>query len=394
MRAAFAIALAVVIATYVAGAWAANDQSVDPDIARRTAEKAKLDYANAQPASGLTDKVDTKPSAGQMEATLLMAQSLAPIAEAIVDNVKTIAKTKPVVIVPGTGGVNLAHWELFDYRTRFLSDAFKNDRIDQKTLDEQYEALKKSEKTARIMVTGLPILALSAASKLVSYAMSDYEIGGITLTSDDQLLVSSIVGHNNGLTILLPSLLPKEGSSETVFSTISDLDKDSQSLQKVEIENTKRSDELNALAKKDTKRAPQLNQLAEDYEALTSTIKEHVAAYGALMAALASSDDKNLMPLTAVLQEQAVSAALSEDGYALVVHMYSAAGSYYTKKNLWTAFGGMPFYVSGGAVASYTLIARKSGFAVAGGVVPFACGYRKASKVATARLRVECSVNP
>lgn len=409
MRAELAISLVACHLAIIVYVGALEAQTVDPDIARRTAEagavkaeadakKAQLDYTNAQPTSGLTGKVDVKSNAGQIEATVLTTQALAPIAKAIVAGVDDALKGKKgdhqVVIVTGTDGIKLVHWDLFRYRTSFLSDAFTADLGDLEELDKQYEELKQPPRTSSIMVTAAPILILSAASKLLSYAMSDYEVGSVATTPDDQLLVAAIVNNKGNLTVLLPSLLPSRASSDSVLETVSDLDESAQSLRNGLGENKKKSNELKALAKKDTKQAKQLVDLAEHYDEMTSKITAHVAAYEALMSALASTEDKSLMPLTAVLQEHAIAAALDDGGYALIVHIHSAAGSYYTKKNLWTAFGSMPFYVSGGAVASYTLMDGETGHALAGGVAPFVCGYRRASKVASASLHVECSANP
>ena len=82
-----------------------------------------------------------------------------------------------------------------------------------------------------------------------------------------------------------------------------------------------------------------------------------------------------------VADEKTLADALANGAIALFVHVNIAAGGYYTKKNLWTFFGGMPFYVSGGAVVSYTAIDGKTGKVGSAGQFQLFNGYRKMSKV-------------
>ena len=65
----------------------------------------------------------------------------------------------------------------------------------------------------------------------------------------------------------------------------------------------------------------------------------------------------------------------------LFVKMSASVGGYYTKKNIFTAFGAEPFFVAGGVVTYYTLVGGPNGAVIASGVVPFHGGYVSASNV-------------
>ena len=52
-----------------------------------------------------------------------------------------------------------------------------------------------------------------------------------------------------------------------------------------------------------------------------------------------------------------------------------------SKKNLWTALGGMPLFHMGGAAVSYRLLNGTDGTVAAAGVVPVHGGYVKAGKL-------------
>src|SRR3546814_19319672 len=58
-----------------------------------------------------------------------------------------------------------------------------------------------------------------------------------------------------------------------------------------------------------------------------------------------------------------------------IVKMNATGGTYHTKKNFWTIFGGAPFSVSGGTLASYTLLEGFDGSVRASGLMPRATGF-------------------
>jgi hypothetical protein len=110
---------------------------------------------------------------------------------------------------------------------------------------------------------------------------------------------------------------------------------------------------------------------------LTTTI----SAYDAFVDKLVNPDDKTL----AMLRELDTWTSLQGHSvYALLVKVNKAGGSHYVEKNLWTAFGVMPYKVMGGVIASYALFEGGSGDLVASGIVPIHGGFVNAKRVAQA----------
>lgn len=82
-----------------------------------------------------------------------------------------------------------------------------------------------------------------------------------------------------------------------------------------------------------------------------------------------------------MIDEKLISDRLEAGDHALFVHVNAAAGGYYTKKNLWTFLGSMPFYVMGGAIVSYLEFDGKSGEVIHAGQFTIHSGHDKVSKV-------------
>jgi hypothetical protein len=72
--------------------------------------------------------------------------------------------------------------------------------------------------------------------------------------------------------------------------------------------------------------------------------------------------------------QKAVAERLAQGDIALLVQFGGGAGTFYTKKNLWTFFWGMPFFVSGGAIVSFLAVGG-DGAVKAGGQVPLHSGF-------------------
>lgn len=93
--------------------------------------------------------------------------------------------------------------------------------------------------------------------------------------------------------------------------------------------------------------------------------------------------DSNGIPLVAyVIDEKLIADGLANGDSALFVHVNTAAGGYCTKKNLWTFFGTMPFYVMGGTIVSYLAVDGKSGNIVHAAQFDIHSGYHKVHNVA------------
>lgn len=87
-----------------------------------------------------------------------------------------------------------------------------------------------------------------------------------------------------------------------------------------------------------------MTAVAEAHKQATDAIGKATALYDGWFARLSSPDEKNaVVPIVAVIRERALMNALGNGTALLVVKLHASGGSYPTKKNIWTAFGTMPF---------------------------------------------------
>jgi hypothetical protein len=112
-----------------------------------------------------------------------------------------------------------------------------------------------------------------------------------------------------------------------------------------------------------------------------AAVKAVVTRAASFIAALGTADANGVLPIIKVVQQKAICDALSGDStYMLAVDVRAATGGYYTKKNLWTFFGGLPLFAMGGAIVTYQLLDKK-GALYASGLVPRHGGYQSVRRV-------------
>jgi murein L,D-transpeptidase YcbB/YkuD len=376
--------------------------SAEAEQAEWNARKAKLDYENAAgPGSGLTNSVTVKDKAGSMEASLLMAQALSPIAATITAALKQAGPKGKIFVFPGDGPVDVSLWELFDFRAKALDTQFSSIEKLGQELDKRYKALATAtvqstrvvdreivEKSAVVGMTA----GLEAVSKAFSYFASDYEAGGFDLEEDDEILVSAVAAQKGDLEFYVPTQLPQHNAGKEIYETLTTLG------QRAEYQNVwtvaagLRSADLTKRATAARQDASAMKELASDYDDAIVKATAAVQSYTGLTTAISSTAADNPLPLSAIIKQKALASAFGSSDHGLFLTMYSANGGYYTKKNLWTAFGAMPFYASGGAVAHFRLIDRVDSQVAVAGVVSFACAYRKVTKVAGGKVQSSCEV--
>jgi len=131
----------------------------------------------------------------------------------------------------------------------------------------------------------------------------------------------------------------------------------------------------------DAKKTDLLNK-AKAHKDAADAWKAALAVWDSFFTRLTTADDKGVIPLANVVRDGVVADALCQDNLLLVVKLQKSGGAYYTKKNMWTFFGCMPFYHMGGVVVSYVLLSGKEGRVVKSGVVPVHGGFVKAGNLA------------
>lgn len=384
----------------------AQKAAADAAKAEADASKAKADADLAAfkarfgdvPASPYKGDVTLKENAGKTEALLLAAQAARSAAAAIAEAIKT--KATAVMLIASTDVPTFDSLMRFRVELGIIQKAFDGmDHISNAARERESavpgkppqaktaQAPKKQRAVTPIAATGL---ALEAADKLLGFFRTDYTVGGIDVTVEDATLIHELAGRltDNKVTVYLPRLFNGNELTQTAAEVIDEL----------AVTALRRASGSAAAAAHDRliavwtdraskeaeeERKKEMTAAAEAHKRASDAIGKAIALYDSWFDKL-SSPEKNsaVVPIVAVIREQAMMKALDGGRALLVVKLHAAGGSYYAKKNIWTVFGGMPFFHMGGTVASFALIDGTTGAVAAAGTVPVHGGFLKASELA------------
>jgi hypothetical protein len=377
----FAVLLVVCCGSALAQATTPTDAerlaAANADKAEWEARNAALNYLNnSNPGSGLSGKIDVKANAGSIEANILATRAVEHASATILEAVRDY--TSAVVILSPSAPTSVARWDLFSFRHRRLTALLRQLSEDLKTALSGVDPNLRDGETAEASA----LLLVSLASKTLSYGLSDYEIGGVATTSvTDETLATALSaqGPAKGVTVLRPLLLPTAGGPDAVLSMVEGLEQQTVAAAKERAVAKSVEAALTEKAEANGQDAQALKEQAAVFNALAARYEAALTASDALITMLGETGDKSLLPLSGVVREKVLADALDRAKWALFISSPASGGGYYTKRNLWTALGGMPFYVSGGATVNYTLVERKSGEVRAAGIVAVLCGYRRVS---------------
>jgi hypothetical protein len=354
--------------------------------------KAKIGEVPSAPFAG---DVTLKDKAGITEAALLAAKAVNTAANKIVDILPEQTKVKTVLLYAAGEFPNFQAQIMFRAQIDLLTKAFSYALSTSKEADakaplfgEEEKAVPPEEEKA-VPPAAAAGLTLDAVNKLLGFFRTDYAVGGLDIKFEDSLLIhalsGAITGSKKNLEVQLPAIyspgaLSGAGSKILeVFFNLSQLRLDAQG-------KANRHDKLAARFNEDAgketdaaKKAAFLDK-AKIHAAAADVWKATVGLYDGFFSKLTTVDDKGVALLTNVIRESIVAEALMNGNLLLLVKLQQSGGAYYTKKNMWTFFGGtMPFYHMGGVVASFVLLDGKTGAVLKSGVVPVHGGFVKAN---------------
>lgn len=363
---------------------AAADAQASAIAAQQAAEKAKWGSITG---SGLSGDVTVNTGAGNAEATLLAAWA---VKEAAVEIGKRIAeankdKKMDIVLFTGNQSPDLSHWRTFRNTLRIVSDGFDRASAAKAQADAAVKQVQKPPKAASIEMVGGAITGigagLDALSKIGSYFQTNYTFAGATVSNvDDDLLAVSVAGEipsaffpnrwiPTGGEEIAALVQPLAATRQGAATTLKDV--------QVELQKYKGAAEEE---KNDPSNKTKLLAVASSYERAVDSYTAALKAYDDMITSLVT--DKGGVALAVlVANEKWISDKMDNGALGLIVHVHSAAGANYTKKNLWTFFGGTPFYVMGGAVCSYVMINGADGRVLSAGQFPLHSGYYKVNDV-------------
>jgi hypothetical protein len=235
---------------------------------------------------------------------------------------------------------------------------------------------------------------IDAVAKLGSYFLSNYEIGGIALTPDTAQLLgaaaAALLGEGATEVVVPDRAVPRPADFDDLVKPVTDKTIAADSKAAALFAKAQQATERSQHETDTTKLAHQ--QAAKLYDQAAALLRSAITKAQDFISGLAAVDAKGIALITKVAQEKAVCDALTrtaergessppeQAALLLVLDVRAAVGGYYTKKNLWTFFGGIPFFAMGGAVVTYSALDAE-GVIKAAGLLPVHSGYAKVDEV-------------
>ncbi|MBS1133053.1 MAG: hypothetical protein H6R02_194 [Burkholderiaceae bacterium] len=345
--------------------------------AQKAQYEAQLAAAKAKfgdlPASGIGGTADLATGAGTAEGLLLGTKTVNEIADAFVCDI--LLKAEPAKFVLSTTSA------IPDFQ---LLIAFEAQHTAMAAAVKQAEISTGSEERA---VRESPALAaaLPFVSNLLSYAKTDYKFIGFDVTTSDAMLLRAMAGKlvAKGRTVSIPAVyyLPQASqSSLSLLSKIGDLDTWSIKAKKLLL---LYGDEKKQI-EKDLTKTPNDEALKKQSDRLQLNIATWQAVSDAIDAwskKLIAPDDKGTSAIATIVRQGAIKQPLDAGAGLLVVELHKVSATGYSKKNLWSSLGANPFFVMGGAVASYVLVNGKTGEVLSAQLLPHSGAYLSVSEV-------------
>ena len=244
-----------------------------------------------------------------------------------------------------------------------------------KTALTESETVRITHSKSRTMASPAAIgLALSAVNNILGYFRTDYAVAGVALKSEDSMLVHALAekiaarGYNVQLPAIYNPDVHSTASSDFVEKLVALAEKQQRARSLFEFHQ--------AEAAKDKVSAEQ----KEMHIKTAAVLDAAVALFDAFFSKLTTAVDGET-PLSDVLLEASLVKILKQNACLLIVEIQKIGGAHYTKKNIGTLFGRMPFYHMGGVVVSFVLLNGGNGSVEKSGVVPIHGGFVKADKI-------------
>ena len=322
------------------------------------AEKAKFGPLGSKDVPG---SVEVGANSGKFEAALLASESISRMADQIGNAIATTpGKTadSTLLIVTSTETPTFEGYDSFSQRVEQLGLEFAKAKV---TEAKPKPKAGKGKGTPAVQASSAAV-ALDVIGNLFR---SDYKVAALDVTTDDVLLVRALSGvTSNAWTVRVPAYSPTASGQDNPAVV---------GLNKVLDDRTAALDLLRK-AKSDATAQPTLDY-SDRIAALEGFIKAAEAFSSEMRTAVAG-----VVPFVVIARQAQLKQQL-EGGYLLCVKVHTAGGSSVAKKNFWTFLGSMPFKVSGGALASYSLLEGSTGRVLRAGTLADMQPLKKLSEI-------------
>jgi len=224
-----------------------------------------------------------------------------------------------------------------------------------------------------------PAAILTVLSVVGNLFRSDYTVQGIAITPDDLLLAKTVAAAARGR-VTVPTLIPSIyrpaalTSDNPIVMALDALGSRRTRAEQLAATHRKTAAALTKMGKPQAGAAKANSDVAAQLDAAVKALEDYLAKLG-------TPDEKGTNILAEAARQSRMRSDLQAGAHLLTVKMNAAGGSSYTTKNFWTFLGGVPFRVSGGATASYTLIAGDTGEVRAAGAYGVAGGFQTVGAV-------------
>lgn len=354
--------------------------------AEYAADKAKIqaELGSVPDAPEGKGGIELKENAGKGEATLLAAIATRQAAKLIAKEVNFAGLG--VTLVAGSARPLFDDWDQFDIGTKLIGEQLDQAATLYTTTTTNFKAeqglLAQSERVSREFVTPLAVgTALESVAKIGQFFQTKYQVGGLMLEIDNELLLSAVAdalkkGDNAPGSVSVLNFNPAARPAATILPTLIALGNKADDA----IRNAEAADRYAAKLTAELETAAtaaekvKVQQGIAAYGRAAAACRAAVAAYQAFVARVLTVDDKGRLPISRIAEAKTVIDAISKGDSVLFVNMNSAVGGYYSRTSLWTFLGTIPYRVMGGAVISYTAVSSRG--VVFSGVVPVHGGYQ------------------
>lgn len=359
----------------------AKESELQAKIAEKDRERLNA-LLGSVPKSDISGDVTLKGKAGTAEAELLGAKAVQEISRIIIEKIKDDLKGRIILIsseeMPDFGAVIR-----YNYLINIFEKSFGEANADSR------EFLKQPvPKQAAVPLAGA---GLEAVTNLLSFFRSEYTVGGVEVSINTEALLSDLAGEIKSLKknseLFVPGILNPAVLAETEFEVSEKLESLFASRDVAASYIERHNKKIEELRKKletvrDEKERAKIQKEIDEHEQKRDRLNSIISRFDIFVGQLTSLDEKNKAWMQNIVEQLfLIKAAEKEEAVILVADLQYAGGSYYTRKNLWTVFGSMPFYHMGGATATYILFDGKTGTVLNGGLVPYHGGFVKAKKL-------------
>lgn len=226
-------------------------------------------------------------------------------------------------------------------------------------------------------------MGLEAVSKILSFAKTDYKFVNLEVSSTDAMLLSALVGLLKNKSVEIPALYVADAISESnqVLSRAGEINKWSvEAKGRIKFYAAAQAEFEKQLATTPNDQSLKDGlQKAKSALATWNAVSESIDAWSKQ---LTTADNNGNTPIATIIRHSAIKRKLDADGVLVIVELHKVGGTAYTKKNLWSSLGtAIPFFVMGGAVASYVAFEGKTGKVLDAQMLPLHGGYSSVSDI-------------